>query len=221
MTASQDILVRIIEVYASIQGESTWAGCPCVFVRFARCNLRCVWCDTTYSFYGGETRATDDVVQQVLQYGIPLVEVTGGEPLAQKGCVPLCAKLLASGLTVLIETSGSLPIWSLPPEVIKIMDIKCPGSGMAHRNLWENIAYLNPRQDEVKFVIADRADYEWSKSVLEAYNLVSRCKAVLFSPVFSSLTPRQLCEWILADRLPVRFQLQLHKYIWPPEARGV
>lgn len=213
--------LRIVEVYASIQGESTWAGLPCVFVRLARCNLRCRWCDTTYSFHGGESRRIGELLEQVRQYGLPLVEITGGEPLAQAHCGDLAAVLLEYGHTVLVETSGSLPIDRLPAAAIKIMDLKCPGSGESEKNHWPNIALLNPAQDEVKFVIADRRDYEWSRDIVHRYTLQDRCKAVLFSPVFGEIAPRSLAEWILADRLPVRFQLQLHKMLWPPDARGV
>jgi 7-carboxy-7-deazaguanine synthase len=216
-----DKTLRIIEVYASIQGESTWAGLPCAFVRLARCNLRCRWCDTTYSFHGGEPLRIGALLERVRQFGLPLVEITGGEPLAQPHCGDLAALLLETGHTVLVETSGSLPIDRLPAAAIKIMDLKCPGSGESEKNHWPNIALLNPAQDEVKFVIADRRDYEWSRDILERYTLQDRCKAVLFSPVFGEIAPLRLAEWILADRLPVRFQLQLHKILWPPDARGV
>jgi len=213
--------LRVIEVYPSIQGESTWAGLPCTFVRLARCNLRCSWCDTEYSFHGGENWTLTDLLARVGEAGIALVEVTGGEPLAQAECVDLCALLTEAGYTVLIETSGSLPIDVLPPEVVKIMDLKCPGSGECDKNHWPNLEALDPAQDEVKFVIASRRDYEWARDVVQEHGLVARCKAVLFSPVFGQIAPKQIVDWILEDRLNVRFQLQMHKFIWPPDARGV
>lgn len=220
-TATTEQTLRINEVYASVQGESTWAGLPCVFVRLARCNLRCRWCDTTYSFYGGEKRTLASILEEVEDFGIGLVEITGGEPLAQVECNDFAAELVARGHTVLIETSGSLPIDTLPPEVIRIMDLKCPGSGESKKNHWPNIDYLRADRDEVKFVIASRDDYEWSRDVVRRYTLDQRCKAVLFSPVFGEVDPKDIVDWILADHLPVRFQLQMHKFIWPPDERGV
>jgi len=213
--------LRLIEIYASVQGESTWAGLPCVFVRLARCNLRCRWCDTAYSFKGGEKRRLADIVDEVAGYGIPLVEITGGEPLAQKACPLLCEMLLERGHTVLVETSGSLPIDVLPAPVYTIMDLKCPGSGEVRRNHWPNIEALDPDRDEVKFVIASREDYEWSRDTVTRYNLTERCRAVLFSPVFGEAAPAEMVDWILEDKLPVRFQLQMHKFIWDPAERGV
>lgn len=213
--------VRMNEIYASIQGESTWAGMPCVFVRLARCNLRCRWCDTVYSFKGGENRAIGEVVTEACAYEIPLIEITGGEPLVQRSCPALCQAFLDRGHTVLIETSGSLPIDRLPPEVIKIMDLKCPDSGEVKSNYWPNIDALNPDQDEVKFVIASREDYEWSREVVTRYTLEKRCHSILFSPVFGAVEPADMVAWILEDKLPVRFQLQMHKFIWAPAARGV
>lgn len=214
-------MLRILEIYPSIQGESTWAGLPCVFVRLARCNLRCRWCDTTYSFHGGENWSFERILDDVGATGIQLVEITGGEPLAQKNCGLLCEELLARGYTVLIETSGSLPIEVLPPRVHVIMDIKPPGSGESESNRWENIGHLQAHRDEVKFVISSREDYEWSREVVERYSLANRCRAVLFSPVFGEVEPRDLAEWIMHDRLPVRFQIQLHKILWDPATRGV
>ncbi len=207
-------------MYASIQGESTWAGLPCVFVRLARCNLRCVWCDTAYSFRGGEEQTLADILSEVAAHGAPLVEITGGEPLVQQDCATLAELLLDAGHTVLVETSGSLPIDLLPAGAIRIMDLKCPGSGMSGQNDWDNVGRLNKR-DEVKFVIAGRDDYEWRRDALRQHRLHERCHAVLFAPVFGGLDPRQLAEWMVEDRLPARLQLQLHKYIWPPDARGV
>jgi len=207
------------EIYASIQGESSYAGLPCVFVRLTGCNLRCTWCDSEFSFYEGTRRVLDDVVAEVERFGIPLVEVTGGEPLLQPGVHPLMARLADRGLRVLIETSGSIDISGVDPRVIRIVDVKCPASGESGSNRWENLAHLRAA-DELKFVIADRADYEWARGELRARDLASRC-TVLFGPVWGRLEPRTLVEWILEDRLPVRFQVQLHKYVWSSDARGV
>jgi len=207
------------EVYASVQGESTYAGLPCVFVRLTGCNLRCVWCDTAHAFHEGDRRTVDGVAQQVLGFGLPLVEITGGEPLLQPGVHRLMAMLADAGLTVLLETSGSLDIARVDPRVVRIVDVKCPGSGEAEKNRWENLAQLRPR-DELKFIIAGREDYEWACAQVRERGLAERA-TVLFGPVWGALEPRRLVEWILADRLPVRFQLQQHKYVWPPETRGV
>ncbi len=212
--------LRITEIYKSVQGESTWAGLPCIFVRLTRCNLRCVWCDTAYAFHGGEDKTVGDVIDQCRALDCKLVEITGGEPLAQETCVDLARALIDGGFTVLIETSGSLPIDVLPAGVIRIMDLKCPDSGECEKNHWPNIAALN-MQDEVKFVIATRKDYEWAREAVREHTLAERCHAVLFSPVFGSIEPADIVQWILDDQLPVRFQLQLHKFIWPPTARGV
>jgi 7-carboxy-7-deazaguanine synthase len=212
--------LRVTEIYKSVQGESTWAGLPCIFVRLARCHLRCVWCDTAYAFYGGEKVAIVEIVRQCRAMQCGLVEITGGEPLVQPACVDLAQALLDEGFTVLIETSGSLPIDVLPDAVIKIMDLKCPDSGESEKNHWPNIEALSPR-DEVKFVIASRRDYEWARDVTREHDLPSRCNAVLFSPVFGKIAPADLVRWILEDGLDVRFQLQLHKFIWPPDERGV
>ncbi len=212
--------LRVTEIYKSVQGESTWAGLPCIFVRLARCHLRCVWCDTAYAFHGGEKMSLDAIMERCAALECTLVELTGGEPLVQAHCVDLASRLVEEGYTVLIETSGSLPINTLPPAVIKIMDLKCPDSGECEKNYWPNIEYLSPR-DEVKFVIASRLDYEWSRDVVRKFSLDQRCNAVLFSPVFGPVEPRQIVEWILEDQLPVRFQLQLHKFIWPPNQKGV
>ena len=212
----------IHEIYASIQGESTWAGLPCTFVRTSACNLRCRWCDTTYSFHGGEKQTLEEILRATLAFGVPLVELTGGEPLAQKECAPLAELLLEAGCTVLIETSGSLPINTLPDPVIRIMDLKCPDSDMERFNDWSNIAHLKADRDEVKFVIASRRDYEWSRDTVRRYNLTQCCRAVLFSPVFGEVDPKDIVTWMLEDGLnAVRFQLQMHKFIWPPNERGV
>lgn len=213
-------MLTVNEIFHSIQGESTYAGVPCVFVRLTACDLRCRWCDTAYAFFEGRKMSVDEVVATVEAYGCPTVEITGGEPLLQADVHALMARLLATGRTVLVETGGHRSIADVPEGVVRVMDIKCPGSGEAARTDWSNLARLTPR-DQVKFVIADRADYEYARRVLERERLAERCGAVLFSPVHGELSPRTLAEWVLADRLPVRVQLQLHKYIWDPETRGV
>lgn len=219
--ATAESTLRITEIYASVQGESTWAGLPCTFVRLARCNLRCVWCDTKYSFYGGDKRSVADIVAEVGRIGIRLVEITGGEPLAQRACPELCQTLLDAGHDVIIETSGSLPIDTLPEAVGRIMDLKCPDSGACASNHWPNIGYLRADRDEVKFVLASRRDYEWARDTIREHALDQRCQAVLLSPVFGSIDPKDIVTWMLEDALPARFQLQMHKFIWPPEERGV
>lgn len=211
--------VKINEVFYSIQGESTWAGQPCIFLRLSGCNLRCTWCDTTYAFYDGEEMTVEEVFDRVKSYPCRLVELTGGEPLLQEEVYPLMDRLLEKGYEILIETSGSLDIRRLDPRVHIIMDIKCPGSGMSQWMRWENIQALTSR-DEIKFVIRDRKDYEWAAEVVHRYNLAGRCP-LLFSPVFGELEPHQLAQWILQDGLQARLQLQLHKYIWDPQMRGV
>lgn len=214
-------MVQVTEIFLSIQGESCWAGLPCAFVRLTGCPLRCRYCDTAYSFHDGQAMAVRDVVDKVAGLGCQLVEVTGGEPLAQRNCIVLLNDLLAAGHVVLLETSGALPVSPVPPAVHKIMDLKCPSSGEGHRNLFENIGYLQPH-DEVKFVIGTREDYDWAKDIAARHELTTRCRAVLFSCVFGELEPQQLAQWMLADQLfAVRLQLQLHKLIWSPETRGV
>lgn len=213
--------IRLIEIYASVQGESSWAGEPCIFIRTARCNLRCVWCDTTYSFGGGEKWTLDGVMAEVERLAIHLVEITGGEPLLQFETVDLCNLLLERGHTVLVETGGSLPIDALPAAAIKIMDLKCPDSGECEKNHWANLAALNPAQDEIKFVIASRRDYEWARDCVREHSLREKCRHILFSPVFDMIEPKAIVEWILEDKVPVRFQLQMHKFIWPPDQKGV
>ena len=212
--------LTINEIYQSLQGESTWAGLPCVFVRLTFCDLRCSYCDTAYAFYKGTRISLTEIVEQVLAYKCPLVEITGGEPLLQKNVLPLMRELCDHGLTVLIETSGAHDIGRIDPRVHRIMDLKTPSSGESHRNRLENITDLN-RGDEVKFVIGSREDYLWAKAQIETFNLPERCGTVLFSPVFGKIEPRSIVEWLLADKLPVRFQLQLHKFIWAPETKGV
>lgn len=209
----------INEIFHSIQGESSHAGRPCVFVRLAYCNLRCSYCDTEYAFHEGTSRGVDEIVQSVRDYRCNLVEITGGEPLMQEGVLELMTVLCDEGLEVLLETGGSLDISRVDPRVKRIVDIKCPGSGMMKRNLWSNMEFLRP-SDEVKFVIGSREDYDWSVAVISTYDLLERC-AVLMSVVFGKLEPVMLAEWILESKLPVRFQMQMHKYIWAPETKGV
>jgi 7-carboxy-7-deazaguanine synthase len=213
-------MLTVNEIFYSIQGESTHAGRPCVFVRLTACDLRCTWCDTAYAFDEGRKRTIDDVVQDVEAYGCPLVEVTGGEPLLQEDVYPLMERLLAGGRTVLLETGGHRSIARVPRDVVKIVDVKCPGSGEAAHNDWDNLERLAPH-DQVKFVIQDRADYEFARDVLRRHNLANRAAAVLLSPVHGVLDPRTLSEWILGDALPARLQVQLHKYVWTPDTRGV
>jgi 7-carboxy-7-deazaguanine synthase len=213
-------VLTVNEIFYSIQGESTRAGEPCVFVRLTACDLRCAWCDTAYAFYEGRKMSIEDVVAAVDAYGCPLVEITGGEPLLQQDVYPLMERLLDAGRTVLLETGGHRPITRVPREVIKVVDVKCPGSGEAGKNDWSNLDALAPH-DQVKFVIQDRTDYEYARGVIEHRGLAGRAAAILLSPVHGLLDPRTLAEWILADRLPARLQLQLHKFIWSPAARGV
>lgn len=213
-------MLTINEIFYSIQGESTRAGQPCVFVRLTACDLRCSWCDTPYAFHEGASRSLDDVVADVEKYNCPLVEITGGEPLLQDDVYPLMRRLLDGGRTVMLETGGHRPISGVPREVVKIVDIKCPASGEADKTDWRNLDALAPH-DEVKFVIQDRADYEFAVDVVCRNGLAGRCAAVLFSPVHDVLHPRTLGEWMLGDRVPARLQVQLHKYIWPPGTRGV
>ncbi len=208
------------EIFFSIQGESSWAGLPCVFVRLTYCDLRCVWCDTQYAFYEGTEMTIDEIIEKVKSYNCKLVEVTGGEPLLQENSLKLMKRLCDENFTVLLETGGHRDISKVDPRVHIIMDIKCPGSKMAHKNRWENINYLS-KKDEVKFVIKDRTDYEWAKEVIKKFNLPEKVGTVLFSPVFGEIEPVTLVGWILEDKIPVRFQLQMHKYIWSPETRGV
>jgi 7-carboxy-7-deazaguanine synthase len=213
-------VLTVNEIFHSIQGESTFAGQPCVFVRLTACDLRCRWCDTTYAFHEGRKMSLDEVIAQVNTYACSTVEITGGEPLLQADVHPLMARLVAAGKTVLIETGGHRSIAGVPDGVIRVMDIKCPGSGEADRTDWSNLARLT-RRDEVKFVIADRADYEFARDIVVREHLDQRCGAVHFSPVHGELSARTLAEWLLADRLPVRLQLQMHKFIWDPQTRGV
>lgn len=210
--------MRITEIFHSIQGESSHAGRPCVFVRLAGCNLRCRWCDSAYTFTGGELMSIDEIVTQVKSYGCKLVEVTGGEPLAQKEAFDLITRLADEGMEVLIETSGSIDTSAVDARAKVILDIKCPGSGEADKNRWSNLDHLRPH-DEIKFVIADRADYDWAKNVMKERRLDRW--TVLFSPVWGEMDMKALAEWMLADRVPARFQTQLHKHIWGADVKGV
>jgi 7-carboxy-7-deazaguanine synthase len=213
-------VLTVHELYLSIQGESTHVGEPCVFVRLTACDLRCRWCDTPYAFTGGQKMPVEEVVAEVEKFGCPLVELTGGEPLLQRDVYPLIDALLARGHRVLVETGGHVPIDDLPDEVVAIVDVKCPGSGEASKMHWPNLDVIS-KMDEVKFVVADRTDYEYAKDVVARYHLSDRAGAVLFSPVHGELAPSDLARWILDDHLAVRLQIQAHKYIWSPEARGV
>ncbi len=217
--SAEDTLV-IHEIYASIQGESTFAGLPCTFVRTTGCNLRCVWCDTPQAFHGGTRMKRGDVLARALALDTPLVELTGGEPLLQPGVLPLMRELCDAGKTVLVETSGEADVAGVDARVHKVMDLKCPGSGESHRNRWSNLEHLGPG-DEVKFVLADRADYEWMRGVVRERRLAERTPNLLASTVFGKLATRDLVAWVLEDKLGVRVQLQMHKYVWPPEQTGV
>lgn len=217
--------LRVTEIFHSIQGESTWAGLPCTFIRLTGCPLRCTWCDTEYAFHGGEKMAMGDIVRRVEEIGTRVVEITGGEPLIHRGVFDLARILLDRGFTVLVETSGAIDVAPLDARVHKIMDLKCPGSGEVDRNLWSNLDHLTGR-DEVKFVIRDREDYEWAREVIRSRGLDARIeagllRALLFSPVWDTLDFRELAEWVLQDGLPVRYQIQLHKVIWGANVPGV
>jgi 7-carboxy-7-deazaguanine synthase len=211
-------VLRVNEIFHSIQGESTHAGRPCVFVRLTGCNLRCVWCDTAYAFHEGGAMTIDEVVGRVAAFDCPLVELTGGEPLLQPEAIDLMRALIERGHEVLLETGGSLPIEQVPEGVLRIVDLKCPGSGESERNRWENLEALRPG-DELKFVIANRTDYDWAAGVLRSRALHERA-TVLFSAVHEHLPSGELARWVLADGLPVRVQVQMHKVLWPTEVRG-
>ena len=219
--------MQVTEIFRSIQGESTYAGLPCIFIRLTGCNLRCVWCDTAYAFYGGQTKSVEEILTAVRSLSecgsrrrVNLVELTGGEPLLQHDIYPLIDSLLENQYRVLIETSGERDIGKLPSPVVRIVDVKCPGSGEGGAFRMENLDTLRPH-DQLKFVLADRQDYEWAREFLEQHPLQDQVEAILFSPVFGQLEPRSLAGWILEDGLPVRLGLQLHKFIWDPDARGV
>jgi 7-carboxy-7-deazaguanine synthase len=211
--------LRINEIFCSIQGEGTRAGLRCAFVRLTGCHLRCRWCDTAYAFTEGDWMSLDEILAQVRRYDCPTVEITGGEPLLQRGVYPLMTQLADESETVLLETSGALSIAAVDPRVVRIMDVKCPSSGEAQRNHWPNLDLLTPR-DEVKFVLADRGDYDWARDVVRRYDLIRRCP-VIFAPVQGVLPPADLAAWVLDDRLDVRLGLQLHKLLWPAVTRGV
>ncbi len=213
--------MRITEIFYSIQGESSFAGLPCTFVRLTWCNLRCSWCDSEYTFTGGTEMSVDEVIEKVRSYGCKLVEITGGEPLVQKReCCALVTRLCDEGYTVLIETGGGLDTSPLDPRAIKILDVKCPGSGEAECNVWANLERLNPR-DEIKFVIKDRADFDFALDVIERFELNARAPHVLFSPVWGAVEFKDLADWVLQSGAHARMQLQLHKYIWGPDVKGV
>ena len=207
------------EIYRSVQGESTFAGLPCVFIRLTACHLRCGYCDTPHAFHEGQTLALDEVIARALEYGDELVEITGGEPLLQAEVYPLMSRLADAGRTVLLETSGAVAIDQVDPRVRVILDLKTPGSGEVAANVWSNLAILKAT-DEVKFVICDRRDFEWSVEQVRSHGLASRCP-ILFSPAFGQVNPTDLAAWVLESRLPVRLQIQLHKILWDPAARGV
>ena len=213
-------LLTINEIFYSIQGESTFAGRPCVFVRLSACDLRCSWCDTEYAFHQGRKQSLDEVLAEVERLQCPLVEVTGGEPLLQEDVYPLMRSLLDVDRTVLLETGGHRSTADVPTRVVTVLDVKCPGSGEAHRTEWSNLERLRPH-DETKFVVQDREDYEYARDVISRYDLGARAAAVHLSPVHDVMDLRRLSEWVLADRLDARVQVQLHKYIWDPLTRGV
>lgn len=212
--------IRVTEIFYSIQGESTRAGLPCVFVRLTGCPMRCRWCDTSYAFEGGQTRTVEEIIEEVRRHDCRLVEVTGGEPLAQRDAGELIRKLLDGGATVLVETGGGVPIADCDPRAILIYDIKCPGSGESEANLWDNLPLLKPGVDEIKFVLASREDYLWALETIRSRALAGRHE-ILLSPVDGELDPALLARWILEDAAPVRLQIQLHKLLWGREARGV
>ena len=214
---TMDLMVN--EIFYSILGESSFSGKPCVFVRLTGCNLRCRWCDTEYAFYEGKSYSIDKVISQVDQYSCSLIEITGGEPLMQDGCIILMEKLIDSGRSVLLETGGSLSISNVPDAVKKIIDFKCPSSKMEKGNSWQIMDDIQPH-DEIKFVIADRTDYEWTKEKMTKHNMANKW-VINMAPVFGELSYSSLAGWILEDKLDVRFQLQLHKHIWSPDRRGV
>ena len=211
--------LKINEIYYSIQGESTHAGRPCIFIRLTYCNLRCTYCDTEYAFYNGNDMKIPEIIYTIKQWNCNLVEVTGGEPLFQDECIDLLNELLSQNYEVLLETGGSLPILDVPKEVIRIVDFKCPSSNMETKNLWSIVNDLQPH-DEVKFVIGDRGDFDWAREMLNKYSISEKCN-VLFSPIFNEIDPALIADWILEGKLPVRMQIQIHKHIWEPEAKGV
>jgi 7-carboxy-7-deazaguanine synthase len=214
-------MLRVTEIFRSIQGESTHAGRPCTFVRLTGCPMRCVWCDSEYTFTGGEHISIEDVLTQVSAFGCKLVEVTGGEPLAQQQGFKLIERLCDEGFEVLIETGGYVSLEGVDPRASVILDVKCPASGEAERNHWPNLDRLRSTKDEVKFVVADFADWEFAQKVVKDHQLETRTKAVLISPAWGLVDLKDLAEWVAASGMKIRMQLQLHKYIWGPDVRGV
>ena len=212
-------MIKINEIYLSVQGESTHTGLPCIFVRLTGCNLRCSWCDTAYAFHEGTNMSIDEILQKVESFGIHLIEITGGEPLMQDNVYTLMRRLIEKGYKVMLETGGSISLERVPKDVIKIMDLKCPGSGEQEKNNLDNLKLLAPH-DEVKFVILDRKDYEWSRNIIKRYK-INETAHILISPVFDKLELKEMVKWILEDRLPVRLQTQLHKIIWDKNTIGV
>jgi 7-carboxy-7-deazaguanine synthase len=219
MAAETQSLLKINEIYLSLQGESSWAGLPCVFVRLTGCSLRCTWCDTAYAFYEGADETLESILAKVDAFGATMAEITGGEPLEQEGVYPLIESLLKKNYRVLLETSGAVDLDRVPKAVVKIMDVKCPGSGEDNRNLWANLEKLVPGQDEIKFVIKDRVDYDYARDVIGRYGLGGKF-TLLFSPSHEELEASQLSEWMLRDKVPARLNLQLHKYVWPNDVKG-
>jgi 7-carboxy-7-deazaguanine synthase len=214
-------MLRVTEIFQSIQGESTHAGRGCAFVRLTGCPMRCTWCDSEYTFIGGEQLSIDDVMRQVNEFGCRLVEVTGGEPLAQREAFDLISRLCDEGYEVLIETGGYVSTEGVDERAKIILDVKCPGSGEAERNHWPNLARLRPDRDEVKFVVANRADWDFARGIIENYQLESRAKAVLISPAWGQINLKDLADWIVVSKMNLRMQLQIHKYIWGPDIHGV
>lgn len=212
-------MIKINEIFYSIQGESSKTGLPCVFIRLTYCNLRCTYCDTEYAFYTGEEKSVEEIINEVKKSDCNLVEITGGEPLIQIESLELMRRLCDDGNEVMLETGGSLPIKNVDKRVLIVMDLKCPSSKMEKKNLYENINFLKP-SDELKFVIGNREDYDWANEIISKFSIPGKCK-ILFSVVFGKLEPVQLVNWILEDKLDVRYQLQTHKYIWHPETKGV
>ena len=211
--------LKINEIYYSIQGESSYMGKPCIFIRLTYCNLRCTYCDSEYTFHEGNDMSIDDIIDKIKKYSCKLVEVTGGEPLFQKNCINLLKKLVDLKYDVLLETSGSLSIENVPKEVVNIIDFKCPSSNMKKKNYWENIQFIKS-EDEIKFVIGNKEDYDWAKEKINKYNLIDTC-TVLMSHIYKKIEPKTITKWILEDSLDVRFQIQLHKEIWEDKEKGV